>query len=89
MQLLIPGALNVTVVVETNAGVNNATIGVQVGAGREAIVTCPAAGTQGPCETAVFPETAAGVNVVRLRTISWCPSCRAYNIETINFEATS
>ena len=79
-----PAPLSVTVVVDTDPGVTNATIGVQLGAGPEVVVACPA-GSGVSCAPALFPGASAGVDVVRLRSISGCPACRPYNIETVAF----
>lgn len=84
LQMLSSATLSVVVVVDTDAGVTNATIGVQLGAGPEVIVACPS-GTGVACAPARFPAASPGVDVVRLRSISPCPSCRPYNIETLAF----
>jgi len=64
-------------------------MGVQLNNGREVVVRCPtsAAGWSGsvPCEPAIFVVAAAGVAVVRLRSIGPYPLFRTYNIQNVTF----
>jgi hypothetical protein len=65
----------------------NATMGIQLGYGPEIIVKCPCSGTNGftPCDPATFTVPKAGVNVLRLRSIGWAKTFRAYSIANISF----
>ena len=83
------GGITATVWVHT--GATNATIGVQLNAMPEVIVACPLT-PQGlawsPCAPAALAAT-AGVSVVRLRSIGWTASYRAYAIANVSFALAS
>ena len=87
------GAL-LEVIVFVGSPWENATIGVQLGAGVEQVVACPGAGgwvAWLPCNAARFPLAAGsgGVNIVRLRSIGPFPLFRTYNIATIDFSVST
>ena len=77
-----------SVVVRVGTPWKNATLGVQLNDGQEALVACPTspAGWTGtvPCEAAVF-DAPQGVALVRLRSIGAYSAYRTYNIFDITF----
>lgn len=85
LQTAADGGITATVWVHT--GATNATIGVQLNAAPEVVVACPLT-PQGqawsPCAPAALAAT-AGVSVVRLRSIGWTASYRAYAIANVSF----
>ena len=84
---LRPGQLTATVYMRTS--LQNATMGVQLGYGPELVVKCPFSGADHPgftpCHPATFTVPTAGANVLRLRSIGWEKSFRAYSIANVSF----
>jgi len=81
------GELTANVYMQTK--LQNATMGVQLGYGPELVVKCPFSGTNSsiftPCDPATFTVAKAGANVLRLRSIGWEKSFRAYSIANVSF----
>jgi hypothetical protein len=79
----------VTATVYMHTSLLNATMGVQLGHGHELIVKCPFSGTNysvfTPCDPATFTVAKAGATVLRLRSIGWEKSFRAYGIAHVSF----